>query len=72
MELHTPGGTKLLNVNMPVIEPVNAIKMELETFAESIRLNIPPRVSIEDGYKALQLAYRIIDEIEQRNSDVPV
>ncbi|MBK8705467.1 MAG: Gfo/Idh/MocA family oxidoreductase [Saprospiraceae bacterium] len=66
MELSTPKGNKWIQVFMPPIEPVNAIKMELETFADSIENDIQPRVSIDDGYEALKLAYRIIDEIERR------
>ena len=66
MEIDTQIGKKLIHMTMPEIEPVNAIKMELETFAESILHKKPPRVSIEDGYKALELAYQITDEIEFR------
>ncbi len=63
MELPTAKGKKFLDVSMPEIEPVNAIKLELETFAESIVQNTEPRVSIEDGYQALELAHQIIEEI---------
>ncbi len=64
MELPTAKGKKFLDVSMPDIEPVNAIKLELETFAESILKNTEPRVSIEDGYQALELAHQIIEKIE--------
>ncbi len=64
MDLETSQGTKALHIAMPQIEPVNAIKMELETFAKSIMEGRRPRVSIQDGYKALSLAYQIIREIE--------
>lgn len=70
LELPTPRGTKLIHVDNPSIEPVNAIKLELETFAESIERNTRPRVNAEDGYRALQLAYRIVREIEERTSNV--
>ena len=63
MELETARGTKLIDIQMPDPLKVNAIQMELETFAESIRTNTPTRVSIEDGYKALKIAHRIIAEI---------
>ncbi len=66
MELPTAKGEKLIHVSMPEIEPVNAIKMELETFAESIRTNTLPRVSIEDGYRALKLAHEIDRQIEEK------
>ncbi len=69
MELHTPRGTRLIHVDNPSIEPVNAIKLELETFAESIVRDTRPRVNAEDGYRALELAYRIVREIEERASN---
>jgi len=65
MELPTAKGKKFLDVAMPDIEPVNAIKLELETFAESILNDTEPRVSIKDGYQALELAHQIIEKIKQ-------
>lgn len=66
LELQTATGTKMIHVDMPAIEPVNAIKMELESFGESIRLGQKPKVSIEDGYQALKLAYEIIKDMERK------
>jgi len=71
MELPTPKGEKMIHVSMPEIEPINAIKMELETFAESIRTNSLPRVSIEDGYRALKLAHEIDRQIEEKMKALP-
>lgn len=68
MDLPTAEGVKKIHVSMPKIEPVNAIKLELESFAESIQTGARPRVSIEDGYKALRLAHRIAREIEERSN----
>lgn len=66
LDLDTPNGKRHIHVFMPSIEPVNAIKMELETFAESIRQNTRPRVHIEDGYQALKVAHEIAREIDER------
>lgn len=66
MELQTADTTKYIHIDMPPIEPSNAIKMELETFADSINADTRPKVSIEDGYKALKVAYDIIAEIEAK------
>lgn len=66
LELDTPRGQKLIHIDAPKIEPSNAIKMELETFASSINENRSPKVSIEDGYNALKLAHEIIREIRRR------
>ncbi len=68
MELPTPQGEKLIHIEMPEIEPTNAIKMELESLAESIREERSPKVGIEDGYRALEVAYRILAEIENRSN----
>ena len=68
MELETNNGTKLLHMEMPSIESVNSIKMELETFAMSILDDNVPVVSIEDGYKALEVAHQIIEQIEVRKT----
>ncbi len=63
VELETARGTKLIDIQMPEPLKVNAIQMELETFAQSIKENKPTRVTIQDGYKALKIAHRIIAEI---------
>ncbi|MFM8450496.1 MAG: Gfo/Idh/MocA family protein [Haliscomenobacter sp.] len=68
LELSTPRGEKLLVLDAPEIEPGNAIQLELEMFAESIRNQTRPRVDIEDGYQALKLAYQIIGCIESKNT----
>lgn len=70
LELPTAKGNKFLDIKMPDIEPVNAIKMELETFGESILQNREPKVPIEDGYQALELAHRIIAQIEERRKQL--
>ena len=66
LELPTAKGSRYLQVEMPDIEPINAIKMELETFAQSIRENSQPRVSIQDGYNALRVAHLIMEDLEKR------
>jgi predicted dehydrogenase len=70
MELETNNGTKLIHMEMPNIESVNSIKMELETFAKSISDDNVPIVSIEDGYKALEVAHQIIEQIEMRKTAI--
>lgn len=69
--LHTATGEKRIHLDMPAIEPTNAIRLELETFAESIKANTRPKVSIEDGYRALELAERIADVIAGNNIPSP-
>lgn len=64
-DLSTPKGDKVIHMDMPDIEPVNAIKLELETFAECIEKDLRPKVNAEDGYKALDVAYRISAAIDE-------
>ena len=66
LEMDTPTGKRLLHLHNPNIEPVNAIKLELETFADSINQDLRPKVNIEDGYEALKIALQIVHEIEER------
>lgn len=63
-ELNTQSGKKTIHLDMPKIEPVNSIKLELETFAESIVHDRRPKVNGEDGMRALELAYQITAAIE--------
>ncbi len=56
-------GTKQIIFENPEIIPVNAIQTELESFANAIKYNKTPLVSIEDGYAALDLAYKIMDKM---------
>lgn len=68
MEFETPAsGKKWLHLEMPQTEPVNAIQLELQSFAESIARQVTPPVSLNDGFEALRLAHRILSEIEKRN-----
>lgn len=67
-EVNTGEVKRYLTFDKPVAPPVNAIKMELEEFANSILHGGAVRVSFRDGYRALKAAYEILEEIEQRKS----
>ncbi|MEL6865786.1 MAG: Gfo/Idh/MocA family oxidoreductase [Bacteroidota bacterium] len=66
MPLDTPKGKKHIRIDMPESQPVNAIQMELEQLVQSIVEDRPPKVGIEAGYRALDLAHRILGEIDKR------
>ena len=70
MLLETQKGNKYIELSMPEIEPVNAIKEELDSFRKSILLNIDPEVSLQDGYNALQLAEQISDQIQYKLNQI--
>jgi predicted dehydrogenase len=65
-ELETPGGTKVITMEMPPAEPVNAIKEELKAFAESILEGKPPMVPLQEGYEALRVAHAVMAQIAER------
>ena len=62
---------KQILIEKPEIQPINAIKTELETFQNSIETNTEPLVTIMDGYNSLELAYKIMDKIEQNIQTKP-
>jgi predicted dehydrogenase len=66
-DLETPSGKKTIAVANPQIEDVNAIKMELESFVDSIINNKPTVVSELDGYLAMEVAHQILDKIGNSN-----
>ncbi len=63
--LDQEGNKKFIHLELPETPAVNAIKMELEQFATSISENREPEVNVKDGYRALHLAARILEEIDK-------
>ncbi len=60
-ELPTADGTRYITVDMPQIEPVNAIRLELELFARSIVEDRMPPVPVHDGLRAME----VVDMIDR-------
>ena len=58
-------GSKHITIDKPEVKEINAIKEELESFSNSIINNTTPSVTINDGYQALDVAYKIMDKINQ-------
>ena len=56
---------KQIHIENPQIEPSNAIKMELVKFHDSIVKNEPTPVGILDGYTALEVAYKVMEQIDE-------
>ncbi len=59
---------KRILLDKPEIEPVNAIKEELRTFGLAIVNNTQPIVTLEDGFRALDVAHQILDKIKMVNT----
>lgn len=55
---------KILKFETPEIVPVNAIAYELASFADAIKGDSTPDVTLHDGYHALKVAYQIMDSIQ--------
>ena len=62
-DIDTPNGKKTIAIANPSIEPLNAIKLELESFVDAIANNKPTVVSEIDGYLAMEVAHKILDKI---------
>ncbi|HEY4156248.1 MAG TPA: Gfo/Idh/MocA family oxidoreductase [Puia sp.] len=63
-DIETRNGTKSISVSNPPVPEVNAIKMELEKFTESIIKNKATMVSEMDGYRAMDIAHQILQKIK--------
>lgn len=63
IDLGSGKGMKQIIFDKPVIEPVNAIMLELESFYKAIVNNQAPPVTIEDGYNVLSVAYQILEKV---------
>jgi len=63
IDLGNDKGIKQILMDRPEILQTNAIKSELESFAEAIVHNRNPVVSASDGFQALDVAYRIIEKL---------
>lgn len=59
---------KRILLDKPDIENTNAIKEELRTFGEAIVNNTDPIVTLEDGFRALDVAHQILDKIKMANA----
>lgn len=62
LDLENGSSRKQIIINKPEIQPINAIQTELEKFSEAIIYNKTPTVTLEDGCRALEVAYRILNE----------
>ncbi len=64
IDLGKDKGSKQIYFENPEITPINAIKTELESFADAIIHNRIPDVTINDGYLALDVAHSIIHKLD--------
>lgn len=68
MEMGNNKPSKKITFDKPDIEETNAIQEELRTFAESIKNDTQPIVSLEDGLNALHVAEQILEKLKMNGT----
>ncbi len=61
------GVQKTLSIQAPDVTPVNAIHTELSEFASAILHDKPVRVSVYDGYQAMDVAHQVLKKMSIHN-----
>ena len=61
------GEKKIISVQNPEVAPVNAIRMELTEFSQAIIKDRPVRVSVYDGFQAMDVAHQILKKMSLHN-----
>ena len=67
MDLWENKSKKNILIDKPELAATNAILEELKAFAFSINNKVPAKVTIEDGYNAMDVAYRIIEKLKDNS-----
>lgn len=62
-DIETNNGKKTIAIANPPVSEGNAIKMELEAFANAIIRNTETAVTIMDGFRAMDVAHQILEKI---------
>lgn len=61
------GEKKIISVQLPEVGNGNAIRMELNDFADAIINDKPVKVSVYDGYQAMDVAHQILKKMSLHN-----
>ena len=61
------GEKKVISVELPEIAALNAIRMELTEFATAIIKDRPVRISVYDGYQAMDVAHQVLKKMSLHN-----
>ncbi len=62
-DIETNNGKKTIAIANPLVEDGNAIKMELQAFANAIINNTETPVTVLDGFRAMDVAHQILEKI---------
>lgn len=66
-DITTPDGKRTIAISNPAVPEVNAIRLELEKFTESILNNCPTKVTEVDGFRAMDIAHQILQKIKHNS-----
>lgn len=61
------GDKKTISVQNPEVKPINAIQTELAEFTAAILHDRPVRVSVYDGYQAMDVAHQVLKKMSLHN-----
>ena len=61
------GEKKIISIQNPEIPTLNAIRTELEEFTEAILHDRPVRISVYDGYQAMDVAHQVLKKMSLHN-----
>lgn len=61
------GEKKIISVQMPEVGNENAIRMELAEFKDAIINDKPTRVTVYDGFQAMDVAHQILKKMSMHN-----
>lgn len=67
-DIETHQGTRTIAIANPAVPEVNAIKRELEEFVAAIQNNTQTIVNEIDGFRAMEVAHKILDKIKHNLS----
>lgn len=56
-------GKRAIAFDRPDVQPVNAIREELQAFAHAVRARTVPPVPLTDGLRALEVAHRVLEQL---------
>jgi predicted dehydrogenase len=68
LELDNGNSKKKILIDKPDLQEVNAIKEELLAFHEAIINDVTPKVSVENGFEAMEVAHEILKKLKNSTS----
>lgn len=68
LPVEMPGGAKkTISVQLPDVKDTNAIRYELQDFTDAVLQDKPTRVTVYDGYQAMDVAHQVLKKMSMHN-----